>query len=115
MQNVLNFYRKNTETIIVSICDYQFNTGDTIYFTVKIKPDSVQDDETAEIKANWTIGTDVEVGENGTVELPLTATQTNIDYGAYFYDLKIVSAGNGAENTLITGDVNILDVATLRA
>lgn len=115
MQNVLNFYRKNTETIIVSICDYQFNDGDTIYFTVKTKPDSVQDDDTALIKTNWVVGTDVMVGENNTIELPLTAAQTDIGYGTYFYDLKLVSADNGAENTLITGDVNILDVATLRA
>ena len=114
MQNVLNFYRKNTATIILDVCDYQFNDGDTIYFTVKTAPDSDQTDEDALIKSDWTVGTDVNVDDNGNLELGLTATETDIDYGTYFYDLKLVENGDTAENTLITGNLNILPVATLR-
>lgn len=114
MENVLNFYRKNSATIIVSVCDYQFNAGDTIYFTVKIAPDNDANDDSALVKTNWVIGTDVQVGEDGTIELPLTETETDIDFGTYFYDLKLVSAGDSAENTLITGNINIMPVATLR-
>lgn len=113
MANPLKFYRKNTCTILLDVCDYQFTNGDTIYFTVKTAPDSDQDDSDALIKANWVYGTDVTMDENGTVQLILTATQTNIAFGDYFYDLKIVS-GSGSESTLVTGDITIMDVATLR-
>lgn len=113
-QNILRYYRKNTATIVLQVCDYQFNDGDTIYFTVKNAPDSDQTDNDALIKSDWTVGTDVNLTEQGTLELGLTATETDIDYGTYFYDLKIVSAENGAESTLITGALQIMDVATLR-
>jgi len=114
MQNVLNFYRKNTSTIILDVCDYQFNDGDAIYFTVKATPDNDQSDSDALIKTSWTVGTDVEVQEDGTLQLNLTAAQTDIEFGQYFYDLKLVESGDTAENTLITGNINILKVATLR-
>ena len=114
MQNLLQFYRKNTATIILDVCDYQFNDGDTIYFTVKYKPDADLTDDDALIKTNWVVGTDVQVSEDGTLELGLTAEETNIAFGDYFYDLKLVSAGDTAENTLITGNLAILPVATLR-
>lgn len=114
MQNVLNFYRKNTSVISISVCDYQFNTGDTIYFTVKTAPDSSQNDSTALIKADWTIGTDANINDDGTIDLKLSADATDIAYGQYFYDLKLVSVDDTAENTLVTGNLNILDVATLR-
>lgn len=113
MANPLNFYRKNTCTILLDLCDYEFNTGDTIYFTVKTAPDSDQSDNDALIKTNWTYGTDVVPDDNGTLELVVSATDTNIDYGTYFYDLKMVSA-DGNETTLLTGDITIMDVATLR-
>lgn len=115
MANPLKFYRKNTCTILLNVCDYQFNAGDTIYFTVKTAPDSDQDDSDALIKANWVYGTDVEPEEDGTLQLILTATQTNIPFGDYFYDLKIVTAEDpSSESTLVTGDFTVMDVATLR-
>lgn len=114
MQNLLQFYRKNTATIILDVCDYQFNDGDTIYFTVKVKPDSDQTDDDALIKTNWVVGTDVQLSDEGTLELNLTATETDIAYGTYFYDLKIVTADESTESTLITGNIKIMDVATLR-
>ena len=115
MANPLKFYRKNTCTILLNVCDYQSNAGDTIYFTVKTAPDSDQDDSDALIKANWVYGTDVEPEEDGTLQLILTATQTNIPFGDYFYDLKIVTAEDpSSESTLVTGDFTVMDVATLR-
>lgn len=115
MANPLKFYRKNTCTIFLDVCDYQFYDGDTIYFTVKEAPDSDQDDSDALIKTNWVYGTDVEPDENGTLPLILTASETDIDYGTYFYDLKIVTAESpSAESTLVTGEFTVMDVATLR-
>lgn len=113
MANPLKFYRKNTCTILLDVCDYQFHDNDDIYFTVKTKPDSVEDDADALIKTHWVYGTDVTADENGTINLILTATETNIPYGQYFYDLKIVSS-DGSESTLVTGDITIMEVATLR-
>lgn len=119
MTNLLNFYRKNTATIILDICDYQFNDGDTIYLTVKTQPDNDQTDSDALIKASWVIGEDVEIDEvdnmlqQNTINLNLSAAETDIDFGQYFYDLKIVTE-DGVESTLITGNINILKVATLR-
>lgn len=117
MQNLLKFYRKNTSVIQVDACDYQFNTGDTLYFTVKTAPDNDQSDSSALIKTNWVVGTDVEPDPyTNALELTLTEEQTDIDFGQYFYDIKLVAAGdNGPGTTLVTGDINIMDVATLRA
>lgn len=116
MANPLKFYRKNTCTIILSVCDFTFHDGDTIYFTVKVAPDSDQDDSDALIKTNWVYGTDVEPDENGSLQLTLSASDTDIEYGDYFYDIKLVTAENpSSESTLITGEFTIMDVATLRA
>jgi hypothetical protein len=115
MANPLKFYRKNTCTIILDVCDYQFHDGDTIYFTVKEQPDSDPDDSDALIKADWVYGTDVVPDEDGSLQLVLTAAETNIPFGDYFYDLKIVTAEDpSTESTLVTGDFTIMDVATLR-
>ena len=116
MANPLKFYRKNTCTIILDVCDYQFHDGDTIYFTVKVKPDSDQSDSDALIKENWVYGTDIEPNEDGSLNLVIAADKTDIAYGTYFYDIKLVtdSQSPAAENTLATGEFTIMDVATLR-
>lgn len=116
MLNLLKFYRKNTSVIILDVCGYQFNDGDTLYFTVKPAPDSDETDSSALIKTSWVVGTDVEVNDDNTIELTLSAEQTDIDFGDYFYDIKLVAAGQSpeSENTLITGNIKIMDVATLR-
>jgi hypothetical protein len=117
MANPLKFYRKNTCTVILEVCDYQFHEGDTIYFTVKTKPDSDETDSDALIKEEWVYGTDVEANENGSLNLIIPANKTDIAYGDYFYDIKLVtdSQSPAAENTLAVGTFTIMDVATLRA
>jgi len=117
MANPLKFYRKNTCTIILEVCDYEFHDGDTIYFTVKVAPDSDQTDSDALIKEHWVYGTDVEANENGSLNLIIPADKTDIAYGDYFYDIKLVtdSQSPAAENTLAVGTFTIMDVATLRA
>lgn len=117
MANPLKFYRKNTCTIILEVCDYEFHAGDVIYFTVKVKPDSDETDSDALIKESWTYGTDVEANENGSLNLIIPANKTDIAYGDYFYDIKLVtdSQSPAAENTLAVGTFTIMDVATLRA
>ncbi len=117
MANPLKFYRKNTCTVILEVCDYQFHEGDTIYFTVKEKPDSDETDSDALIKEEWVYGTDVEANENGSLNLIIPANKTDIAYGDYFYDIKLVtdSQSPAAENTLAVGTFTIMDVATLRA
>lgn len=115
MQNLLKFYRKNTSVIILDVCDYQFNDGDTLYFTVKTAPDNDETDSDALIKTSWTVGTDVTVDSENKLELTLSANQTDIDFGDYFYDIKLVSVQEPeAESTLVTGTITIMDVATLR-
>lgn len=116
MANPLKFYRKNTCTIILDVCDYEFHDGDTIYFTVKVRPDSDETDSDALIKANWVYGTDVVPNPDGSLDLVIPASSTDIDYGDYFYDIKLVteSQSPSAENTLATGTFTIMDVATLR-
>ena len=116
MANPLKFYRKNTCTILLNVCDFTFHDGDTIYFTVKPTPDSSQDDANDLIKTAWGYGTDVIPEEDGTLQLIIGADLTDIDFGDYFYDLKLVTdADPAAETTLVTGDFTIMDVATLRA
>lgn len=113
--NELRCYRKNTFTILLDVCDYTFSDGDKVYFTVKTKPDNDTTDDDALIKTDWTYGTDCSLNSNGQLELTLTATQTDIAFGDYFYDLKLVSnADNTPEETLVTGTFSCLDVATLR-
>lgn len=114
--NELRCYRKNTFTILLDVCDYEFNDGDEVYFTVKIKPDNDSDDSDALIKTKWTYGTDCALNAAGQLELILTASQTDIAFGDYFYDLKLVSSSQNPtpEETLVTGTFSCLDVATLR-
>ena len=114
--NELKFYRKNTSTILLDICDYEFNDGDVIYFTVKPKPDNDTQDEKAVIKAEFIYGESATINSDGHLELILTADQTDIDFGDYFYDIKVVSSEQSpsAENTLVTGKFTIMEVSTLR-
>lgn len=58
-------------------------TSNTCYFTVKINKDDA--DGSALIAKSWTSHTDA---TNGITSLELTATESNIAVGSYFYELK---------------------------
>lgn len=105
--------QKNTQTLYIKSEDYTFTTGDTLYFTVKTKPDNDQTDTDALISKSWTVGTDAEYDSDGYLNLNLAETDTDIDFGDYVYDIKLVN-GEVAE-TLVFGELKILPVSTLRA
>lgn len=105
--------QKNTQTLYIKSDDYTFQDGDQLYFTVKTKPDNDQTDADALITKNWTVGTDAEYDDEGYLNLNLTENETDIDFGDYVYDIKLVNAS--VAETLIFGDLKILPVATLRS
>ena len=105
--------QKNTQILYIKSDSYEFETGDHLYFTAKTKPDNDGTDGDALIAADWTVGTDASVDDEGYLELALTETQTNIPFGDYFYDIKLKN-GEVAD-TLVAGELKILPVATLRA
>lgn len=105
--------QKNTQTLYIKSDDYTFQDGDEIYFTVKAQPDNDQSDSTALITKSWTVGTDAEYDDEGYLNLNLTENETDIDFGDYVYDIKLVNAS--VAETLIFGDLKILPVATLRS
>lgn len=105
--------QKNTQTLFIKSDDYTFEDGDTLYFTVKNKPDNDNTDDDALIKKSWTVGTDALYDDDGYLELNLSETDTDIDFGDYVYDIKLVNATVG--ETLVFGELKILPVATLRS
>ena len=105
--------QKNTQTLYIKSDGYTFQDGDEIYFTVKAKPDNDQTDADALITKNWTVGTDAEYDDDGYLNLNLTENETDIDFGDYVYDIKLVNSS--AAETLIFGELKILPVATLRS
>ena len=113
MQCPMAFYRRNTEIIKIKLCQYTLSDGDTLHFTVKPKPDNDTTDSAAVIDKTWTYGTDCYNDDEGFTILKLTADETNIDFGVYFYDIKIVTVGADAEQTLLTGPLTVMEAATL--
>ena len=105
--------QKNTQTLYIKSEDYTFQTGDTLYFTVKAQPDNDQTDSEALISTSWTVGTDAEYDSDGYLNLNLTENETDIDFGEYVYDIKLVNSD--VAETLIFGELKILPVATLRS
>lgn len=105
--------QKNTQTLYIKSEDYTFQTGDTLYFTVKAQPDNDQTDSEALISTSWTVGTDAEYDSDGYLNLNLTENETDIDFGDYVYDIKLVNSD--VAETLVFGDLKILPVATLRS
>ena len=104
--------QKNTQTLYIKSEDYTFTTGDTLYFTVKVKPDNDQTDTDALISKSWTVGTDASYDSDGYLNLALDETDTDIDFGDYVYDIKLVNAT--VKETLVFGPLKILPVSTLR-
>lgn len=105
--------QKNTQTLYIKSDDYTFQDGDQLYFTVKTQPDNDQTDADALISTSWTVGTDAEYDDEGYLNLNLTENETDIDFGEYVYDIKLVNSD--VAETLIFGELKILPVATLRS
>lgn len=105
--------QKNTQTLYIKSEDYTFQPGDELYFTVKTKPDNDQTDGDALITKSWTVGTDAEYDSDGYLNLNLAETDTDIDFGDYVYDIKLVNSE--VAETLVFGELKILPVATLRS
>lgn len=104
--------QKNTQILYIKSNDYTFEDGDAIYFTVKVKPDNDQTDSDALVAVNWVVGTDAEYDSDGYLNLNLTESDTDIDFGDYVYDIKLVNAT--VKETLVFGPLKILPVSTLR-
>lgn len=113
MMQPLCIPQKNTQTLYIKSDDYTFTTGDTLYFTVKAKPDNDQTDTDALISKSWVYGTDAQYDDEGYLNLNLAETDTDIDFGDYVYDIKLVNSS--VAETLVFGDLKILPVATLRS
>lgn len=112
----ISYRRKNSGILYVKACDFTFETGDKIYFTVKTAPDNDSSDTSAIISKDWTNGTDASVDSDGYLELNLTESDTDKDYGQYIYDIKFVRTGTATvARTLIFGEFNLLYVTTLRS
>lgn len=105
--------QKNTNIIQIKADQYTFQTGDELYFTVKTAPDNDDTDDNALAKVKWTVGTDASYDNEGYLALALSESDTNIDFGDYFYDIKLVN--DEVKTTLVVGQLKILPVATLRA
>lgn len=112
MMQPLCIPQKNTQTLYIKSDDYTFTTGDTLYFTVKAKPDNDQTDADALITKSWVYGTDAQYDDEGYLNLNLSENETDIDFGDYVYDIKLVNSS--VAETLVFGDLKILPVATLR-
>lgn len=80
--------RGDTNSITVTFSGLDL-TGGEIFFTAKSVQDTV-DDTTAAIKVQVTVFTDPTAG---IVVIPLSATDTNVTPGDYFYDVQFKSAG----------------------
>lgn len=105
--------QKNTNIIQIKADQYTFQDGDELYFTIKTEPDNDDTDANALVKVKWTVGTDASYDNEGYLALHLSESDTNIDFGDYFYDIKLVN--DEVKTTLVVGQVKILPVATLRA
>lgn len=105
--------QKNTQILYIKSNDYIFEDGDELYFTVKVRPDNDQTDADALITKKWTVGTDASYDDDGYLNLALEETETDIDFGDYIYDIKLVT--DAVKDTLVFGPLKILPVSTLRA
>lgn len=66
-------------------------TGSTVFFTAKPTLDADATDAAAVISVEVTSHTDP---TNGITSIPLTASDTNVTPGEYFYDVQVKKADN---------------------
>lgn len=110
----LKIRRGDTTTITLN---YTLNgvavdlTGSTVYFTVKpTLPTDDSDDSTAVITEEVTSHSDP---TNGQTVIPLSATQTTVTAGGYYYDIQVKDA-SGNITTIDVGTVKVLPDVTRR-
>lgn len=107
--------QKNTYNLSIET-NYTPQDGDKFYFTIKTTPDNDYTDEKALLKKDWTFGTDCEIDNEGYILLPLSETDTSIDYGEYYYDIKLVTSGATTGTSVVPISIVIIaPVTTLRA
>lgn len=92
----LFFIRGDSATINLTVTGIDL-TGATVYFTARatLPTTAVADDSDADISVAVTDHSDP---TNGKTVIPLSATDTDIDPGKYYYDIQIK---NGSEVTSI--------------
>ena len=95
---VYTFRAKNATTGL----PYPVN-GITIYFTVKSNFNDA--DSSAKLAKSYLIPTDTD-SLNGIAYLSLTESDTTIDVGEYYYDMKFVKPG--MRSTIIRGRLSII-------
>lgn len=106
--------QKNTYNLQI-MSDYTPQTGDKFYFTIKTTPDNNYTDDEALLKKDWTFGTDCFIDNEGYLCLPLSESDTSINFGEYYYDIKLVTSGATTGTSAVpTGIVIIAPAITLR-
>jgi hypothetical protein len=116
MDPPLVFRKKNTEVIHVRGDDFEFLDGDNIYFTAKSNPDNDSTDSRAIITKAWVVGDSALIDDAGYLLLWLDDSDTDKDFGDYFYDVKIKRDGSKPlSETIGFGPLKILQAITLRA
>lgn len=90
------FIRGDSATISLTVTGIDL-TGSTVYFTARtaLPTTAIVDDTDADISVTVTDHSDP---TNGVTTIPLSATDTDIDAGKYYYDIQIK---NGSEVTSI--------------
>lgn len=109
MAQNIKFYRENTVNINLTFAGVDL-TGATVYFTVKSDFDNDQADSSAKIKKDIT---DHDDPTNGKTTVALSPSDTNIAADTYGYDIKLKKA-TGEQTTIAIGELEVLDVHTLR-
>lgn len=107
--NISNFYRGDTNTIGLTITSNSIAydiTGSTIWFTLKKNKNDA--DSQASLQKEVTSHTNP---SGGITAITLSATDTNIQPGKYFYDIQMKTSG-GEIYTLASGTVEVLEDVT---
>ena len=105
--------QKNTYNLSIE-SDYEYENGDRFYFTIKEQLDNDYTDNDALLAKDWTYGTTCELDNEGNLCLQLAETDTSIDFGQYYYDIKMLTTGSTAATTTAFGKIIIAPVSTLR-
>lgn len=105
-----DFYRRDTKVYNMIFTDgsgVAINiTNAIITFTMKRRASDFDTDAVIQKKATITSG----VG--GLATLTLTAGETDVDIGKYYYDIQY-KAGTGAITTIIASTLNVLQEVTI--